>query len=43
MSYKIRFDDITSFQTTSQITIASRGQSIASINTAMSDFIWVVS
>ncbi|OLF49346.1 T7SS effector LXG polymorphic toxin [Streptococcus acidominimus] len=39
MSYKIRFDDITSFQTTSQTTIASWGQSIASINTAMSDFI----
>ncbi|MBF0818598.1 T7SS effector LXG polymorphic toxin [Streptococcus acidominimus] len=39
MSYKIRFDDITSFQTTSQTSIASWGQSIASINTAMSDFI----
>ncbi|WP_242236659.1 T7SS effector LXG polymorphic toxin [Streptococcus acidominimus] len=39
MSYKIRFDDITSFQTSSQTTIASWGQSIASINTAMSDFI----
>ncbi|MBF0818409.1 glycohydrolase toxin TNT-related protein [Streptococcus danieliae] len=39
MCYKIRFDDITSFQTTSQTTIASWGQSIASINTAMSDFI----
>ena len=39
MSYKIKFDDITSVQVESQKTINAWGEAIASLNKAMSDFI----
>ena len=39
MSYKIKFDDITSLQVSSQTTINSWGESINNLNTAMTDFI----
>ena len=39
MSYNIKFDDITSVQVESQKTINAWGESVASLNKAMSDFI----
>ena len=39
MGYKIQFDDITSFQVSTQTTIQAWGESINSVNTAASDFI----
>ena len=39
MSYKIKFDDITSVQVESQKTINAWGESVASLNKAMTDFI----
>ena len=39
MSYKIKFDDITSLQVSSQTTINSWGEAINNLNTAMTDFI----
>ena len=39
MSYKIKFDDITSVQVESQKTMNAWGEAIASLNKAMSDFI----
>ena len=39
MSYNIKFDDITSVQVESQKTINSWGESVASLNKAMNDFI----
>lgn len=39
MAYKIKFDDITSLQLSTQATIRSWGEGISSINTAMSGFI----
>ena len=39
MSYKIKFDDITSVQVESQKTMNAWEEAIASLNKAMSDFI----
>ena len=39
MSYNIKLDDITSVQVESQITINAWGESVASLNKAMTDFI----
>lgn len=39
MGYKIKFDDITSLQISTQTTIGSWGESVSSLNTAMSGFI----
>ncbi|WP_221762094.1 T7SS effector LXG polymorphic toxin, partial [Streptococcus oralis] len=39
MSYNIKFDDITSVQVESQKTINAWGESVASLNKAMTDFI----
>ncbi|HFI0933760.1 TPA: T7SS effector LXG polymorphic toxin [Streptococcus suis] len=39
MGYKIKFDDITSLQISTQTTIGSWGKSVSSLNTAMSSFI----
>ena len=39
MGYKIKFDDITSLQISTQSTIGSWGESVSSLNTAMSGFI----
>ncbi|MGV3311737.1 T7SS effector LXG polymorphic toxin [Streptococcus suis] len=39
MGYKIKFDDITSLQISTQTTIGSWGESVSSLNTAMSSFI----
>lgn len=39
MAYKIKFDDITSLQLSTQATIRSWGEGISSINAAMSGFI----
>ena len=39
MSYKIKFDDITSVQVESQKTISAWGESVGSLNKAMTDFI----
>ena len=39
MSYNIKFDDITSVQVESQKTINAWGESVASLNKAITDFI----
>ena len=39
MSYKIKFDDITSVQVESQKTMNAWGEAINNLNTAMTDFI----